>query len=303
MFGVGGGILFVPVLVALGLGPARGAGDVAARDPPDGARRRVEPAALREPPRADGRSWSVSRRSSESSSAHALATQLPESTLRRLFAVLLFAVAAQLVLENAPREPRATLIRRDPPRRRDRRRCSSARRRSPPRHHLRGARRPARARSSCASRFPARTRCSLGDLEWPTSTTADVQSFQYPGRRLDRAASAARALRSSRRRERPPRRSRSPRRSSSRSSTARSSPAKVTASVSAGASARSAGADDDGLRGAGPARARPRRLERSRGARRSTDWGTLTVLSPDSGSRKAGPAGRAGVGDGAPHPR
>ena len=53
-FGVGGGILFVPTLVALGLSPARRRGDLAARDPADGRGRHLASTALRERPLADG---------------------------------------------------------------------------------------------------------------------------------------------------------------------------------------------------------------------------------------------------------
>ena len=51
---------------------------------------------------------------------------------------------------------------------------------------------PPRSATTGASAFllritiPGQDTVLLGDLEWPTSTTADVQSFQYPGGRLDR---------------------------------------------------------------------------------------------------------------------
>ena len=52
LFGVGGGILFVPDARRARARAARGSGDVAAGDPPDRPSRAPEPAALREPPRA-----------------------------------------------------------------------------------------------------------------------------------------------------------------------------------------------------------------------------------------------------------
>ena len=65
---------------------------------------------------------------------------------------------------------------------------------------------------------------------------------------------------------------------------------KVTASVSAGASARSAGAatDASGVQGI---RALGQDVASSPGSTTLGDWGVLTVLSGSSGSRKAGPPG------------
>ncbi len=96
MFGVGGGILFVPVLVALGLGQLEAQGT----------------SLLAILPTVLAGSWNQRRYGNLRARTALvvgvasiagvevgarLVTELPESTLRRLFAVLLFAVAAQLV--------------------------------------------------------------------------------------------------------------------------------------------------------------------------------------------------------------
>ena len=105
MFGVGGGILFVPVLVALGLGQLEAQGT----------------SLLAILPTVLAGSWSQRRYGNLrartalvvgfSSIAGVevgarLVTGLPETTLRRLFAVLLFAVAAQLVWRTRRRSAR-----------------------------------------------------------------------------------------------------------------------------------------------------------------------------------------------------
>lgn len=105
MFGVGGGILFVPVLVALGLGQLEAQGT----------------SLLAILPTVLAGSWSQRRYGNlrartallvgVSSIAGVevgarLVTELPETTLRRLFAVLLFAVAAQLVWRTRRRSAR-----------------------------------------------------------------------------------------------------------------------------------------------------------------------------------------------------
>lgn len=105
MFGVGGGILFVPVLVALGLDQLEAQGT----------------SLLAILPTVLAGSW-TQRRYGNLRARTALVvglasilgvetgarfvTQLPESTLRRLFAVLLFAVAAQLVWRTRRRTSR-----------------------------------------------------------------------------------------------------------------------------------------------------------------------------------------------------
>jgi len=105
MFGVGGGILFVPVLVALGLGQLEAQGT----------------SLLAILPTVLAGSWNQRRYGNlrartalvvgVSSIAGVevgarLVTGLPETTLRRLFAVLLFAVAAQLVWRTRRRSAR-----------------------------------------------------------------------------------------------------------------------------------------------------------------------------------------------------
>jgi murein DD-endopeptidase MepM/ murein hydrolase activator NlpD len=137
--------------------------------------------------------------------------------------------------------------------------------------------------------IPGQDTVLIGGLEWPTSTTADVQSFQYPadGSVLSVGRSRAAVFAS-------------PGAAAATQSFAEAIvvslfngeivAGKVTASVSAGASARSAGADIrasevQGLRALG------RDLPSAPGSMSLEDWGSLTVLSSDSGSRKAGPPG------------
>ena len=154
---------------------------------------------------------------------------------------------------------------------------------------------PPRSATTGASAFllsitiPGQDTVLLGDLEWPTSTTADVQSFQYPADgsivSIGRSRAAVFA---------------SPGAAAATQSFAEAIvvslfngeivAGKVTASVSAGASARSAGAETkasevQGLRALG------RDLPSAAGNASLDDWGSLTVLSSDSGSRKAGPPG------------
>ena len=152
---------------------------------------------------------------------------------------------------------------------------------------------PSRSATTSASAFllsitiPGQDTVLLGALEWPTSTTADVQSFQYPADgsivSIGRSRAAVFA---------------SPGAAAATQSFAEAIvlslfngeivAGKVTASVSAGASARSAGAETkasevQGLRALG------RDIPSAAGNGSLDDWGTLTVLSSDSGSRKAGP--------------
>lgn len=96
MFGVGGGILFVPVLVALGLDQLEAQGTSLLAILPTvlaGAWTQQRYGNLR--PRTALGVGVASILGVEIGAR--FVTQLPESTLRRLFAVLLFAVAAQLV--------------------------------------------------------------------------------------------------------------------------------------------------------------------------------------------------------------
>jgi murein DD-endopeptidase MepM/ murein hydrolase activator NlpD len=127
----------------------------------------------------------------------------------------------------------------------------------------------------------------LGDLEWPDSTTADVQSFVYPADGSVVSVGRSRA---------------SVFAATGAAATTQSFAeaivvslfngeivaGKVTASVSAGASARSAGAktSESGVQGL---RALGQDLASAGGSTSLEDWGTLTVLTSDSGSRKSGP--------------
>ena len=154
---------------------------------------------------------------------------------------------------------------------------------------------PPRSATTTANAFlvritiPGQDTVLIGGLEWPTSTTADVQSFQYPadGSVLSVGRSRAAVFAA-------------PGAAAATQSFAEAIvvslfngeivAGKVTASVSAGASARSAGADIgasevQGLRALG------RDLPSAAGTMSLEDWGSLTVLSSDSGSRKAGPPG------------
>jgi uncharacterized membrane protein YfcA len=96
LFGVGGGILFVPALVLLGLGQIEAQGTSLLAILPTvlaGAWNQQRYGNLR--PRTAAVLGVASIVGVEVGAR--LATELPEATLRRLFAVLLFGVAAQLV--------------------------------------------------------------------------------------------------------------------------------------------------------------------------------------------------------------
>lgn len=141
--------------------------------------------------------------------------------------------------------------------------------------------------------IPGQDTVSLGDLTWPASTNADVQSFNYPDDGSIVSLGRSRAVVSAQTGE-----------AASSQALAEAivlslfggevTAAQVTASVSAGASARSAGADVSastvqGLRALG------QDVSASPGASASlADWGSLTVLSQDSGSRAAGPPAAQG---------
>jgi murein DD-endopeptidase MepM/ murein hydrolase activator NlpD len=137
--------------------------------------------------------------------------------------------------------------------------------------------------------IPGQDTVLIGGLEWPTSTTADVQSFQYPGDGSIVSVGRSRAAIFA-----------APGSAAATQSFAEAIvvslfngeivAGKVTAAVSAGASARSAGADTtasgvQGLRVLGSD------VASAPGSVSLADWGTMTVLSSDSGSRKAGPPG------------
>jgi murein DD-endopeptidase MepM/ murein hydrolase activator NlpD len=155
---------------------------------------------------------------------------------------------------------------------------------------------PPRGAETAASAFlvritvPGDDSVALGELEWPTSTTVDVQSFQYPsdGSVLSVGRSRAAVFAS-------------PGAAAATQSFAEAIvvslfsgeivAGKVTASVSAGASERSAGSETSASEVQGL-----RALGRDIGSAPGTsatldDWGTLTVLSENSGSRKQGPPG------------
>ena len=141
--------------------------------------------------------------------------------------------------------------------------------------------------------IPGQDTVSLGELQWPTSTAADVQSFQYPddGSIVSLGRSRATVF------------------AQSGDAAAAQSfaevivlslfggevvAAQVTASASAGASARSVGADISasavqGLRALG------QDVSTAPGSTASLEnWGTLAVLTQNSGTRKAGPPGAQG---------
>ena len=136
---------------------------------------------------------------------------------------------------------------------------------------------------------PGQDTVALGELEWPDSTTADVQSFKYPadGSVVSVGRSRAAVFASP----------------GSAAATQSFTEAivlslfngeivagKITASVSAGASARSVGTDTSASEVQG-LRALGRDIASTPGSTQLEDWGSLTVLTGDSGSRKTGPPG------------
>lgn len=142
--------------------------------------------------------------------------------------------------------------------------------------------------------IPGQDNVSLGELTWPTNRSADVQSFQFPADGSIASVGRSRALVSAQTGE---------------AATAQASAqvvgltlfageitaAQVSASTTAGASSRSAGSDVTasavlGLRALG------QDVPGSPGATASlADWGVLSVLSLQSGSRRAGPPGAQGT--------
>ena len=105
LFGVGGGILFVPALVALGLGQLEAQGTSLLAILPT-----VAAGTLNQYRYGHVRvrtAIAVGLASIIGVEAGArIVTEMPESVLRRLFAVLLFAVAGQLVWRARPASPR-----------------------------------------------------------------------------------------------------------------------------------------------------------------------------------------------------
>ena len=86
----------MPTLVALGLSQLDAEATSLLAILPDRRRRHLAPAPLRQRPLAARRSRSGSSSIAGVAVGVQVATALPEDTLRRLFAVLLLAVAAQL---------------------------------------------------------------------------------------------------------------------------------------------------------------------------------------------------------------
>ena len=137
--------------------------------------------------------------------------------------------------------------------------------------------------------IPGQDSVSLGDLEWPTSPTVDVQSFQYPADGSVVSVGRSRAAVFA-----------SPGSAAATQSFAEAIvvslfngeivAGKITASVSAGASERSVGSESSasevqGLRALGSD------IPSAPGSTSLEDWGTLTVLAGSSGTRKKGPPG------------
>jgi murein DD-endopeptidase MepM/ murein hydrolase activator NlpD len=136
--------------------------------------------------------------------------------------------------------------------------------------------------------IPGQDPISLGDLVWPDSTTVDVQSFQYPGDGSVLSVGRSRAAVFA-----------APGAAAATQSFSEVIvvslfggevvAGRVTASVSAGASVRSVGSETSasavqGLRALG------RDIPSTPGASATLeDWGTLTVLSTSSGTRKKDP--------------
>jgi murein DD-endopeptidase MepM/ murein hydrolase activator NlpD len=142
--------------------------------------------------------------------------------------------------------------------------------------------------------IPGQDTVSLGELAWPSSTNADVQSFSYPDDGSIVSLGRSRAVVSALTGE-----------AASSQALAEAivlslfggevTAAQVTASATAGASLRSAGANVSasaiqGLRALG------QDASPAPGASTSlADWGSLSVLSVDSGSRRAGPPSAQGT--------
>ena len=153
---------------------------------------------------------------------------------------------------------------------------------------------PPRSATTGASAFllritiPGQDGVSLGGLEWPASTTADVQSFQYPADGSVVSVGRSRAAVFA-----------SPGAAAATQSFAEAIvvslfngeivAGKVTASVSAGASARSVGSQSSASEVQG-LRALGRDVTGTPGTTVSLeDWGSLTVLAVSSGTRKKSP--------------
>jgi murein DD-endopeptidase MepM/ murein hydrolase activator NlpD len=142
--------------------------------------------------------------------------------------------------------------------------------------------------------IPGQETVSLGELTWPTNSTADVQSFQYPDDGSVVSVGRSRASVSAQ-----------PGEAAAAQSFAEAIvlslfagdvvAAKVTASATAGASQRSAGADVSGSAVQGLS-VLGQDVSTTPGTTVSlADWGTLTVLSQDIGSRSARPPAAQGT--------
>jgi murein DD-endopeptidase MepM/ murein hydrolase activator NlpD len=141
--------------------------------------------------------------------------------------------------------------------------------------------------------IPGQDTVSLGDLTWPTNLSADVQSFQFPDDGSIVSLGRSRATVTAQ-----------PGEAATAQSFAEAialslfagevAASQVTASITAGASQRSAGADlsASAVRGL---RALGQDVSAAPGSTASlADWGVLSVLSQDSGSRRAAPPGAQG---------
>jgi murein DD-endopeptidase MepM/ murein hydrolase activator NlpD len=138
--------------------------------------------------------------------------------------------------------------------------------------------------------IPGQEGVSLGELTWPTNVSADVQSFQYPADGSIVSLGRSRAVVSAQTGE-----------AASSQSFAEAivlslfggevTAAQITASTSAGASVRATGADvsQSAVRGL---RVLGQSVSTSPGATSAiADWGSLSVLTEDSGARPANPPG------------
>jgi murein DD-endopeptidase MepM/ murein hydrolase activator NlpD len=143
--------------------------------------------------------------------------------------------------------------------------------------------------------IPGQETVSLGELIWPANSTSDVQSFQYPDDGSVISVGRSRANVSAQ-----------PGEAAAAQSFAEAIvlslfggdvvAAKVTASATAGASRRSAGADVSGSAVEG-LRVLEQDVAATPGASAQVgDWGSLTVLAQDSGAREGrSPAAQGGV--------
>ena len=95
MFGVGGGLIFVPTLIFLGSSTHQRRGHVAGGDDPRDPGRLLAPDALRHGA-LEGGGGDRHRVDPDGAAGRAVANDLSNDVLRKAFAVLLFAVAVQM---------------------------------------------------------------------------------------------------------------------------------------------------------------------------------------------------------------